>query len=158
MCRKRLAPHQFVPVRSYQCNIFRGDIEINTVHHRAKLVIGRGKNGTIDAIQQNISIQFYANGIITKLRRLRKFFSILSHQTILAVLILNGYLQIIEIDIKRQRLLRYFLQSIEQRFGRHSETSVGITFIYLQSSYHGGFTIRYCDGQRPVLQLEKETI
>lgn len=103
-------------VRSNHCNVFCCNIEINTVHHRTKFIIGSSKHRTVDTSQKYACFHFYADSIIPQCSRLREFIRILPHQAVFSVLVLHRYFIIIRIDIECEWLLRNFFQCVKQCF------------------------------------------
>ena len=145
-------------VGSHHCNIFGRNIEIDTVHHRAKFVVGSSKHCTVDASQQNGSLHFYTDCVLAQHGRLRKLVCILSHEAVFTILILHGDFQRVHVHIKCQRLFGDLLQGIQQSLGCDGKTSVRIAFVHLNRCDHRGFTIGCCYRQSPILQFKKEAI
>ena len=155
---QRFATYQLMTVRCHHRDVFCCNIEIYTVHYRTELVIGSCEYRTVDATQQYTCFHLHADCIFAQHSRLRKFVSILSHQTIFSVLILHGDFIIVRVDVECQRLFRNFFQCIKQCFRYYGKTPVCIAFIYLNGCHHGRFTVRNSHRQCSVFQFEEKTI
>ena len=145
-------------VRCHHCDVFCCNIEIYTIHYRTELIVGSRKYRAVDTAEQYVRFHFHTDCIVAQYSRLRKFVSILSHQTILSVLILHCDFVIVRVDVECQRLFRNFFQCIKQCFCYYGKTPVCIAFIYLYGSHHSRFTVRNSHRQCSVFQFEEKTI
>ena len=128
---KCFAAYEFVPVGRHHGDVFRGDVEVDTVHHGTEFIICRGKQGAVDATQHNQSGNVYnSNGIVGESHRARIFIGILAHEAVFTVGVLNQDLESICVDLERKRLFGQFLQRIEQGLrsnGKEPSASLSLT-------------------------------
>ncbi|MPN39347.1 hypothetical protein SDC9_186875 [bioreactor metagenome] len=147
-----------MPVGRHHGDVFRGDVEVDTVHHGTEFIICRGKQGAVDTTQHNRSGNVYPNGIVGQSHRARIFIGILAHEAVFTVGVLNQDLESICVDLERKRLFGQFLQRIEQGLRSHGKRAVRIAFNDLDGGIHGCFAIGYGNGQCSVFKPEQKTI
>src|SRR5574344_1984322 len=94
--------------------IIRVDIEINTIHNRTQFIVGRGKNGTADTIQQCLCIYKDGNNVMFQWLLLRIVIRFRSDKVVFASVEMNENRQIVVVDIKRKRLFGKLFQRRQQ--------------------------------------------
>ena len=124
--------------------IIRVDIEINTIHNRTQFIVGRGKNGTADTIQQCLCIYKDGNNVLSQWLLLRIGIPFLSDKVVFTILEMNENLQIVVVDIKRKRLFGKLFQRLQQNLCRDCKYSATLRIHYIDRGNQPCFGVGCC--------------
>ena len=136
--------NQLMSVGRNKSKIIRVDIEINTIHNRTQFIVGRGKNGTADTIQQCLCIYKDGHNVLSQWLLLRIGIPFLSDKVVFTILEMNENLQIVVVDIKRKRLFGKLFQRLQQNLCRDCKYSATLRIHYIDRGDQPCFGVGCC--------------
>ena len=96
------AAHELMTVGSNESEAVGEEVEIDTVHYRADLIVVRSEDRASDIVAKHLGTDSDRLGILSDRRFLRIFLSILCCEVVTAILIFDSYLVSLRIDLEGQ--------------------------------------------------------
>ena len=134
------------------------EVEVDAVHDFADIVFGRGDNGTAHAVEQTlcVDVEFRSLAFFSGGRGI--LIGTLSHNSILSVLINERDFERLVVDVKFQRLVGQFLDSVLNVAGVHGEANVGVAVGHVDGSRQHRFVVAGRDHEARTLYVKHETV
>ena len=156
--RLGLVLHELVRVGSHERQRLGLQVDVDAVHHGAQLVVGRGKDGLVDAVHQRIDVELdlllfgaqLRHGGIAHGRRAGN-----RERTALPV---DADLPVLVIDVDFERQFGELLERIEHQLGRCGDRAFGLDAVHLDRPHERRLEIRRGDLQRRAAEFHEEVV
>lgn len=152
------ATHELMAIRSHESEAVGKEVEIDTVHHRANVVVVGSEERAVDVLAQHLGIDGQRLGIAANRFLLRIFFRVLGREVVSSVLVLNSHLISLRVDLERERLLRQLLHRVKDRAVGDGEFAFRVALVKRNNGPHKVFTVGGRDFHLAIVDLEEETL
>ena len=154
----RFVFHQLVRIGSDERQRLGGDIDEDAVHDGAQLVVGRGENGLVDAVDQQVHVQRQLLLLGAQLRHGGIAHGAGAGDRQRAALPVDADLPVLVVDVDRQRQLRELLQRVEHQFGRCGDRTLALDVVDRNLADERGLQVGGRDAERVALELHEEVV
>ena len=143
-------------IASHNSKAVGGEVEIDTVHHGAQLILCRSEDRTVDVVGQHLRGNVDGGGLLTYLLGLRELVGILDGQREHTILIADLSDVGLLVNVEGDRLLADTLHSLEQVVVAYAETTVAVSVVQLHHRLHHHFAVAGCQTQLSLNHLKEE--
>ena len=151
-----LVANELVTVAGNNCQVFGCQVEVDTVHHGAQLVLCRSEDGAVDVLSQQGIVDDNLVGGKVKTLRLRELVGILDRQREETVLIGNlGNVRGL-VNIESDGLLGETLHGFQQVVVANAETGIAVALRQVELGFHHILTVGGCQIEHVVVDVEQE--
>ena len=143
-------------VAGHHCQTVGGQVEVDTVHHGAQLVLRGGEDRAVQVLCQHRVGNGNLKGTVADRHRHGELVGILDGQREQTVLIADLYKALLLIDVKGDGLFRDTLHGFQQVVVVNGESSVAIAVSQRQRGAHGVLAVRGCEVEVLTIDVEHE--
>ena len=154
--REDVVAHELVAVGGHDREAVGLQVEVDAVHHGAKLILRRSEKGSADGAGEHLGVEGKLRGVLAHLLLARILLGTLHGEVVRAVLIGEIVDVIDEVDIERERQLEQHLDRDEDGLALHGKLAIAVMLRQFDCRLHHVLAIRGGDGQHVVLHLEEE--
>jgi len=154
----RLVLDQLVGVRADEGERGGLQVDVDAVHHGTQLVVGRGEDRLVDAVDERVDIQTQLLALGVELRDGRIAHGTGARNRERAALPADLDLPAGAVDVDCQRQLGKLLQRVEHQLGRGRDRALALDAVDGDRPHERGFEVRGGDLQLVAVELHEEVV
>ena len=149
---------KFATVGGHHGEAFGVEVEEHTVHHGAEGIVGSGEERAVDAREKARGIGAEGRDFAVQLGSEGVFLGVLTHEVVVPVLIGDGDVEVVGVDVEFEGLFGDFLDGLLNGLGVDGEVDGTVALDQLEGGVEGELAVRSRELELVVVDLEEEIV